>query len=69
MIRNSFVATTGLKLARTPSVRDVARRRLLVVSGVLLSLAFAGFGFGLATAPPEAQTTVHTGPFSYFPSE
>jgi hypothetical protein len=68
MIRSSFVATTGLKLARTPSVRDESRRRLLVVVGLLLGLAGAGIGFGLATAP-DGPSATRTGPFSYFPSE
>ncbi|MEW5684731.1 MAG: hypothetical protein AB1942_07420 [Pseudomonadota bacterium] len=69
MIRSSFVATTGLKLARTPSVRDEARRRLLVIVAVFVGLAAAGIGIGLTTAPRDAELAARTGPFSYFPSE
>lgn len=71
MMRSSFVATTGLKLARTPSAREQARRRLLIVAGAIVSLAAASIAFGLATAPPPdaAQVDARTGPFSYFPSE
>ena len=69
MIRSSFVVSHGLKLARTPSVREQARRRLLAAGGLFLALALAGVGFGLATAPPEAGSAAATGPFSYFPSE
>ncbi len=70
MIRSSFVATTGLKLARTPSARDRARRRLLTTLGGLVALAVAGMGLGLATAPADPSAgAVRTGPFSYFPSE
>jgi hypothetical protein len=69
MIRSSFVATTGLKLARTPSVRDEARRKVLIVVGLLLGLAAAGVGVGLATGTSAPETASRTGPFSYFPSE
>jgi len=69
MTRSSLVATKGLKLARTPSVRDEARRRMLVAGALFLALAAAGAGLGLATAPRDIETAARTGPFSYFPSE
>lgn len=67
-MRSSFVATTGLKLARTPSARTQALRRRLAVAGALLALAAAGVVVGIATAPaPAADGRI--GPLSYFPSE
>jgi hypothetical protein len=70
MIRSALVATTGLKLARTPSVRDQARRRWLVVLGAMLGLAAGGVALGLATAPERPPADAErTGPFSYFPSQ
>jgi hypothetical protein len=68
-MRSSFTVTTGLKLARTPSARDLQRRRLAVISGVL-ALMVAGATFGALTAPRgAAEPTPRTGPFSYFPTE
>lgn len=71
MTRSSFVATTGLKLLRTPSVRDVARRRVLTVVAAVFGFAAASIAVGLATTPagPTKAAAVQTGPFSYFPSE
>lgn len=68
-MRNSFVVETGLKLARSPSVRQqVMRRRLAVVGGLAaLALASAIVG-GLTAHPGPAGPAAVTGPFSYFPS-
>ena len=67
-MRNSFVAETGLKLARSPSARQVMRRRLAVVGG-LAALAVASAVVGALTTPHRlGGATAVTGPFSYFPS-
>ncbi|MBU1377026.1 MAG: hypothetical protein KKE02_24685 [Alphaproteobacteria bacterium] len=65
-MRSSFTATTGLKLSRSPSVRDQTARRRLVVGAAVLALA--GVGLGLVTAP-QGERAARTSPFSYFPSE
>ena len=69
-MRSSFTATTGLKLSRSPSAREQAARRRLVVMVAIASLALAGGALGLATAPSgSGEPAARTGPFSYFPSE
>lgn len=69
-MRSSFIATTGLKLARSPSPREQGARRRAVAFGALLALAAAGAAFGILTAPQSASDGApSTGPFSYFPSE
>ncbi|MBJ7412816.1 MAG: hypothetical protein JHD15_21010 [Phenylobacterium sp.] len=69
-MRSSFIATTGLKLARSPSLREQAARRRAVALGALLGLAATGAAFGILTAPQGAsEGASSTGPFSYFPSE
>lgn len=68
-MRSSFTATSGLKLSRTPGVReDIARRRLTIAAAVL-TLLIAGVGLGLMSAPDRGEAVSQTGPFSYFPSE
>ncbi len=68
-MRSSFTSVTGLKLSRTPSVRDeVARRRMTLVA-CLLAVMAGGVGLGLISAPERADVSGRTGPFSYFPSE
>jgi hypothetical protein len=67
-MRSSFIATTGLKLSRSPSARDQAARRRLVVLAAIGGLALAGGALGLITAPSGGGEPA-TGPFSYFPSE
>ncbi len=67
-MRSSFIATTGLKLARSPSVRDQAVRRRRAVIGTFLGLAVASAVIGALTAPGHPREA-QTGPFSYFPSE
>ncbi|WP_296597760.1 hypothetical protein [Phenylobacterium sp.] len=67
-MRSSLVATTGFKLARSPSARAVAQRRRLAVAAALACLAGAGAAFGyLSSASPGDDGPM--GPFSYFPSE
>lgn len=68
-MRSSFTADHGLKLARTPSARDEARRRRLLVVCAIAGLALASGVFGVVAAPPQAAEPAATGPFSYFPSE
>lgn len=67
-MRSSFIATTGLKLTRSPSVRDQAARRRRAAIGTVLGLAVASAIIGALTAPRHPGE-VQTGPFSYFPSE
>lgn len=68
-MRSSFTPVTGLKLSRTPSVRNEVLRRRLAVVACLLALMAGGVGLGLISAPEAADTSGRTGPFSYFPSE
>lgn len=69
-MRSSFIATTGLKLARSRGLREQAARRRVVAVGALLSLAATGAAFGMLTAPQgTSDSASSTGPFSYFPSE
>jgi hypothetical protein len=69
-MRSSFVATTGLKLIRTPSVRQQAARRRLAVLGALVGFAVLSGAIGFLTAPKgSTEPGPRTGPFSYFPSE
>jgi len=68
-MRSSFTATTGLKLSRSPSARNQAIRRQLVMLAAIAGLALAGGALGLITAPSDGEPAARTGPFSYFPSE
>ncbi|MBL8771617.1 MAG: hypothetical protein JNK30_09570 [Phenylobacterium sp.] len=69
-MRSSFVATTGLKLVRTPSARRQAVRRRMVIAGAVAVFALASGAIGYLTAPQGApDEAARTGPFSYFPSE
>ena len=68
-MRSSFTAVTGLKLSRSPSIRDEAARRRLMLGAGFVVLAMAGAGLGLITAPERGEADSATGPFSYFPSE
>jgi len=67
-MRSSLVATKGLKLVRSRSVREDAARRRWVVAGAIAGLALAGGLAGYLTAP-SGPGEVPTGPFSYFPSQ
>lgn len=70
-MRSSFIANTGLKLARTPNAREQAHRRRLAIFGAIAGLALLSGALGVLTAPQGvARAGDHaTGPFSYFPSE
>ncbi|HET6971185.1 MAG TPA: hypothetical protein VFH92_08670 [Phenylobacterium sp.] len=70
-MRSSFTVNTGLKLARTPSVREQAQRRRMAILCAIAGLALASGVFGVLTAPHGVQAVAErsTGPFSYFPSE
>ena len=67
----SSFATRGPALARTPSYRQQAqRRRLLVVCAIVgLALASGLIGSLIRPAPNPAAAQVATGPFSYFPAQ
>lgn len=67
-MRNSLVATTGLKLVRSANPRLRAGRRRLILIMSLLALAGVGAAFGVVTAPAPPSGT-HIGPLSYFPYE
>ena len=69
-MRSSFAATTGLKLVRTPSVRQQTARRRLAVAGAVAAFAALSGAIGFLTAPHgSTEPGPRTGPFSYFPSE
>jgi hypothetical protein len=67
-MRSSLVATKGLKLVRSRSLRDDAARRRWAVVGAVAGLALASGVVGYFTAP-SGPAEHRTGPFSYFPSE
>ena len=68
-MRSQFASRGGFVLIKSPSHRQVAtRRRLMVICGVL-ALALASGVIGSMTHAPVATGQAHTGPFSYFPSQ
>jgi len=67
-MRSSLIATQGLKLVRSRSVRDDAARRRWAVIGAIAGLALASGLAGYLTAP-SGPAELRTGPFSYFPSQ
>jgi hypothetical protein len=67
-MRSSLVATKGLKLVRSRSVREDAARRRWAVAGAVAGLALAG-GLAGYLAAPSGPAELRTGPFSYFPSQ
>lgn len=67
-MRSSLVATRGLKLVRTRSLREEASRRRWAVVGAVAGLALVSGLVGYVTAPVQADPG-RTSPFSYFPSQ
>ncbi len=67
-MRSSFIATTGQKLVRGPSLRTRLRHRRLRLLAAFIVLAGAGAALGIVTAPP-ASDHGPIGPLSYFPAE
>jgi hypothetical protein len=60
----------GIGLMKTPSYRQQAARRRLMVICAVLGLALASGLIGSLTSPRgEVAATVSTGPFSYFPHQ
>jgi hypothetical protein len=60
----------GAILLKTPSWRQQAGRRRLVVACAILGLALASGAIGALIHPVHALSSrPATGPFSYFPSE
>jgi nitrous oxide reductase len=69
-MRSSFATHRGLALTKTPSAREQAGRRRLLVACAMVGLALASGVIGaLAHAPADASGKTSTGPFSYFPTE
>jgi hypothetical protein len=69
-MRSSFVARTGLPLAKAPSLREQAHRRRMWAICAMLVLALGSAAIGAVSAGrDERGTDATTGPFSYFPSE
>ena len=69
-MRSSFTATTGLPLAKAPSLRERARRRWILAIAAMLTLAGGAALVGALTAEDGSRMpAASTGPFSYFPSE
>ena len=69
-MRSSFVARTGLPLAKAPSIREQARRRRIWTISAILALAAGSAVIGAVTADGGGATReAVTGPFSYFPSQ
>lgn len=68
---SSFVARTGLSLARTPSHRQQASRRRLALLCAVAGLAIASGVIGslVRPAPEPMPMAAATGPFSYFPAQ
>ena len=60
----------GMGLIKTPSYRQQAGRRRLAVACAVAALALASGLVGSLVHPGrEAAGRLHTGPFSYFPSQ
>ena len=67
-MRSSFTSRSGFALMKTPSYRQQATRRRLMVVCAVLGLALASGLIGSLTAPKgDAVAQASTGPFSYFP--
>lgn len=69
-MRSSFAVRTGLRLAKTPSHRQVVARRRMAVIGAMLALAAVSTAIGALSARGEdSELQASTGPFSYFPTQ
>lgn len=68
-MRSSLVATRGLKLVRSRSVREDASRRRWAVAGAAAGLALVSGIVGYLTPPGGQADPGRADPFSYFPSE
>ncbi len=69
-MRSGFATRGGFILARTPTHRQQAARRRLLVACAVAALALVSGAIGALTAPAPALTAKPAaGPFSYFPSE
>ena len=68
-MRSSFTPRSGFALLKTPSYRQQAARRRMMVVCAILALALASGLIGTLTAPHRADLAGRgdTGPFSYFP--
>ncbi|MCR5873539.1 hypothetical protein LRS10_04675 [Phenylobacterium sp. J426] len=67
-MRSSFVVGSGAPLAKTPNLRRQAARRRWMVVGGMLTLALVSGAIGSLTAGRQVPNgSVETGPFSYFP--
>lgn len=68
-MRSGFAPRGGLTLLKTPSYRQQAGRRRLIVVCAVLALALASGLIGSLTGPGAGQAIrAATGPFSYIPS-
>jgi len=68
-MRSSFVSHRGLALMKTPTARQEAGRRRLLVACAMAGLALAAGGLGALTpAPGDLSDKAGAGPFSYFPT-
>lgn len=68
-MREGFAFRTGPVLVKSPNARQqAARRRGLVVGGVLLLAIASGVIGALSHGRGEALREPQTGPFSYLPS-
>jgi len=68
MRSSSFIPQTGLKLTRTPSVRQQAMRRWMMALAAMLGLALVSALLGVFAVPESPVHPARTGPFSYYPS-
>jgi hypothetical protein len=65
-----FASRGGLTLMKTPSHRQQAsRRRLMVICGMLALALASGVVGSMTHTRGEAVGKAETGPFSYYPSE
>lgn len=65
-----FASRGGFTLMKTPSHRQQAtRRRLMVICGVLALALASGVIGSLTHTRGEVAGKAETGPFSYFPAE